>query len=92
MLVVGRKEELYRSAIVVEKFNYLSIASLSTGESVGIKIRYRSPEAPARLEQVEASSLRALFDDPQPAITPGQAAVFYRGDLVLGGGIIRGSG
>ena len=39
-----RKEELYRSAIVVEKFNYLSIASLSTGESVGIKIRYRSPK------------------------------------------------
>ncbi len=92
-LVVGKKEELYRPAVEVESFNYVSTGSLSAGQEVAIKIRYRSPEAPARMEQIDSPGLvRAVFKNPQPAVTPGQAAVFYQGDLVLGGGIIRAAG
>ncbi len=89
-LVVGRKKDLFQAVVEVESFNYVSASSLIAGQDAKIKIRYRSPEVPARLEQVEGSGfVRAVFANPQPAVTPGQAAVFYKGDLVLGGGIIR---
>ncbi len=92
ILVVGKKEELFQAAVEVEFFNYVSAGSLKAGQDAKIKIRYRSPEVPARLEQVDGSGfVKAVFENPQPAVTPGQAAVFYEEDLVLGGGIIRAS-
>ncbi len=92
-LVVGEKEGLYQPAVTVESFNYVSTDSLLPGQEVEIKIRYRSPGVLARLEQVgpPPGLVRAVFEKPQPAVTPGQAAVFYRGDLLLGGGIICGT-
>jgi tRNA-specific 2-thiouridylase len=56
---------------------------------VGVKIRYRFEEAPAMLYATEAGAM-VRFNAPQRAITPGQAAVFYQGDIVLGGGVIDG--
>ena len=52
------------------------------------QIRYRHPAAPARITPLEASGVKVEFVDPQPAVTPGQAAVFYDGDAVVGGGWI----
>jgi tRNA-specific 2-thiouridylase len=54
-----------------------------------VKIRYRHDPAAARIEPLGATTVRVDFHAPQRAITPGQAAVFYRGDEVLGGGWIR---
>jgi tRNA-specific 2-thiouridylase len=56
---------------------------------VKARTRYRSPEA-AAVASVEGKGARVKFERPQRAITPGQAVVFYRGDEVLGGGIIEG--
>jgi tRNA-specific 2-thiouridylase len=55
-----------------------------------VKIRYRHPEAPAAIERLEDGRVEIRFDAPQRAITPGQAAVFYDGDVCLGGGVIEG--
>jgi tRNA-specific 2-thiouridylase len=54
-----------------------------------VRIRYRSNEAPATITPSEAGRVRVEFDEPQAAITPGQAAVFYDGDAVVGGGWIE---
>ena len=53
-----------------------------------VKIRYKSAEAPARVEVVDGTSAEVTFDEPQRAVTPGQGAVVYQGDLVVGGGWI----
>jgi len=56
---------------------------------VTIKIRYNVAEVPARLYPLEGGRTRVVFDQPQAAISPGQAGVCYQGDLVLGGGWIE---
>jgi tRNA-specific 2-thiouridylase len=55
---------------------------------VHVKIRHRHEGAPAVLEKASSDEAQITFDDPQRAITPGQAAVFYDGDIVVGGGWI----
>ena len=56
---------------------------------VTVKIRHQHQPAPAMIEAVGADEVRVTFDEPQRAITPGQAAVFYDGDVVVGGGWIE---
>jgi tRNA-specific 2-thiouridylase len=85
-ITVGRKEDLLSSTFSIENANWL-IDSGSIKETVEIKIRYRHEAAPGRLI-FEGDSITAEFLEPQRAITPGQSAVFYEGDRVLGGGII----
>lgn len=88
-IVVGARDGLYRSAADLEQLNLVALAALEGEESVMVKIRYRAPAVPARLLPLPGGEgARLHFDQPQPAVTPGQAAVFYRGDLVLGGGLI----
>ena len=88
-LVVGEREELYRPGLEVKGLNLIAIPALTEELPVTVKIRYRSPAVPAVLQPLgDQTAARVIFEQPQPAVTPGQAAVFYRGDLVLGGGII----
>lgn len=87
-VIVGRKADLYRHELVVADVNWVSIPPPSAAQQASVKIRYRIPPAPAGLFPEEQNRVRVRFDEPQPAVTPGQAAVFYQGDLVLGGGII----
>ncbi len=63
----------------------------SAGTELAVRIRHRHPVIPARLAAAVADEVRVLFEGTGPAVTPGQAAVFYRGDLVLGGGWIDGA-
>jgi tRNA-specific 2-thiouridylase len=63
-------------------------SSAMTGLRVTAKIRHRHEPAPALLEPAPNGEVRVIFDEPQRAITPGQAVVFYDGDLVVGGGWI----
>jgi tRNA-specific 2-thiouridylase len=90
-LVVGRREELYSRSLIATGVNWLSIAEPAASVRAAVRIRYRSAEAPATVTPLEAGAARVEFDEPQPAITPGQAAVFYDGDSVVGGGWIRSS-
>src|SRR5262249_8799232 len=88
-LVVGRRNELYGRSMVVTGVNWVSINRPEAQIRAGVRIRYRSPESPATVTRLESGKARIDFDEPQPAITPGQAAVFYDKDAVLGGGWIE---
>jgi tRNA-specific 2-thiouridylase len=88
-LVVGSRADLYSKSFVATGVNWLSIAPGPDVVRASVRIRYRSPEAPATITQIETNQARVEFDEPQAAITPGQAAVFYDGDVVVGGGWIK---
>jgi tRNA-specific 2-thiouridylase len=68
--------------------NLISVDDLSNPMRVAVKIRHRHEAAPAVVEKSGADEILVTFDQPQRAITPGQAAVFYDGDVVVGGGWI----
>lgn len=87
-LVVGSREELLRRVLIAERINWVSVPSVSQSRRADVKIRSRHEAAPAVLTPRSDGQVRVDFDAPQSAVTPGQAAVFYDGDLVLGGGWI----
>jgi tRNA-specific 2-thiouridylase len=88
---IGGNEDLMRRECSVEDTNWISISPPETPLSAKVQIRYRHPAAMARLSR-EDGIVRVAFDTPQRAITPGQSAVFYNRDTVLGGGRIRDVG
>jgi tRNA-specific 2-thiouridylase len=73
----------------IRDVNWISIATLEAPARASVKIRHRHEPAAATVEPIDATFARVTFDEPQRAITPGQAAVCYSGDVVLGGGWIR---
>ena len=87
-LVVGKKDELYKSSFIANAVNWIAIAPPTEPVRAAARIRYRAPEAPATITPLGEGRVRVTFDDAQSAITPGQAAVFYQGDVVVGGGWI----
>lgn len=87
-VVLGREGRQMASALVAEKINYLSILPPEEPRRITARIRYQAPDAPALLTPLPDGKARVDFDLPQRSITPGQAVVFYDGDLVLGGGTI----
>ena len=88
-VVVGDDAELRSETCEVRDVNWISFAVLDAPVRATVKMRHRHEPAAATVEPIGATSARVMFDAPQRAITPGQAAVFYSGDLVLGGGWIR---
>ena len=88
-VVVGDDRELHAQECIVRDTNWIAVERPSAGLRVEAKIRHKHTPAPATLFP-EGDSVRVEFDEPQRAITPGQAAVFYQDDLVLGGGWIDG--
>jgi tRNA-specific 2-thiouridylase len=92
-VVVGHDAELHRDTCEVERVNWLSIARLEKPLEVMAKIRHKHEPAPATIEPAPGNAggvtVRVKFHVPQRAITPGQAAVFYQDDLVVGGGWIQ---
>jgi len=87
-VVVGSEEGLYSKAMQVRRTNLISVAELPEPMRVTVKIRHRHEAAPATIERSEGDEISVTFDEPQRAVTPGQAAVFYDGDVVVGGGWI----
>jgi tRNA-specific 2-thiouridylase len=88
-VVVGRNNDLLKNRLVVRDVNWLSIPPISAPSRAQVKIRNKHVAAPAILDRLADNRIEVRFDEPQRAITPGQAAVFYDGDLVLGGGWIE---
>ena len=86
-VVVGPEAALYRDSLTVSRVNYVAGWPPGGPTPVKVKIRYKFEEAPAVLHP-RAEGAEVRFETPQRAITPGQAAVFYRDDAVLGGGFI----
>ncbi len=87
-VVVGGSENLYSKTLVARRTNLISVDDLREPMRVTVKIRHRHEGASATIEKTGADEIRATFDEPQRAVTPGQASVFYDGDVVVGGGWI----
>lgn len=87
-VVVGSNEQLQCNELIADEVSYVSGEPPQTPMNITAKIRYKSPEAEAMLYP-QGQQARLVFEEPQRAITPGQAVVFYSGDVVLGGGIIK---
>ncbi len=87
-VVVGRQEELYARTLRAHGVNLIAVAELTDPMRVAVKIRHRHEPASGVIERSGPDEILVTFDEPQRAITPGQAAVFYSGDMVVGGGWI----
>jgi tRNA-specific 2-thiouridylase len=87
-VVVGRDQELYSPTLRTRRNNLISIERITAPLRVLVKIRHRHAGAMATIEATNNDEILVTFDEPQRAITPGQAAVFYDGDVVVGGGWI----
>ena len=87
-VVLGPHEALFQRGVLVRDVNWISGEAASGEIPVSAKLRYRQPAAPALAQPQEDGSVLLYFEEPQRAVTPGQAAVFYDGEEVLGGGTI----
>jgi tRNA-uridine 2-sulfurtransferase len=87
-VVVGSRAETHSSECMVDRINWVSIEQPSAPIRAAVQVRYRSPAALATVIPLDNGAARIIFDEPQFGITPGQAAVWYDGDVVLGGGIL----
>lgn len=87
-VTLGPENSLYSKTLTARGINLIACERLEQPLRVTVKTRYLQTERPAAAIQTGADELRVEFDEPQRAITPGQAAVLYDGDIVVGGGII----
>lgn len=88
-VVLGKREDLQHSRCVVSGLNMTKYADFEDGMQVTCRSRYRSAGTPATLRHLNDTSVEVLFEEPVFAVTPGQSAVFYEGDDLVGGGIIE---
>lgn len=86
-VIVGEEHELYQKEVLVTDINLLLVDEINDWIDVEVKTRYSSKQARAKIKQ-ENKLIKVVFEEPQRAITPGQSAVFYVDDIVLGGGKI----
>ncbi|GBD95601.1 MAG TPA: tRNA 2-thiouridine(34) synthase MnmA [Nitrospirae bacterium] len=88
-VIVGSREDAMKKNFKVRELNWISIDFLSTPLSANVKIRSTTKEMPAIISPAENGKVIVEFEKPQWAPAPGQSAVFYSGDVVIGGGIIE---
>ena len=87
-VIVGEEAQLYKKEIEVRDINLLLVDKINKWLDVTVKTRYSAKEAKAKIIQEDPNTIKVIFNEPQKAITPGQSAVFYIDDIVLGGGKI----
>lgn len=91
-VVLGRAEELLTGEVETEDFNWVSLAPTDRPFRCVAQLRYRGKEIPATAVPLGEGRVRLVLDEPQRAPAPGQAAVLYDGDLLLGGGTVTNRG
>ena len=87
-VVLGNANEVFSDKLFANNLNFMAIEDLDCEMEVEAKIRYSHKGAKCRIKKTSQDELVCIFEEPQRAITPGQAVVFYQGDYVLGGGTI----
>ena len=87
-VIVGSAEDLVSEEFEIDRVNWVSRGEMQEVREVTVKIRYSHPGSSATFTPLEGKRARLRLHEPQKAVTPGQAAVFYEGDMVLGGGWI----
>ena len=88
-VVLGPNDALFSKELWASAVNFITVDKLTEPMRVTAKARYRMKDVPATIEPAEDGLVHVIFDEPQRAITPGQAVVFYDGQYVVGGGIIE---
>ena len=88
-VILGESAELFSPTLTATDINLIPFETLPGDLRVTVKIRYSHPPQPATVRQTGTDELHITFDQPQRAITPGQAVVLYDGDTVVGGGTIQ---
>ncbi len=88
VIEVDDEEGLYQKEFTTRDINLMMFDKLTKPLDVNVKIRYKDEGAPAVIEQINNDCIKVIFKEPKKAITPGQSAVFYLGEDVVGGGII----
>lgn len=88
-IIVGNKNDVRKRELMVHKINWLGISQPKRPIMAKVKIRHGSQESSAVITPLPQRHARIVFNRPQEAITPGQSVVFYKGHLVLGGGVIK---
>lgn len=88
-VTLGKESELYSRMLTAKDINLISCARLEQPIRLKAKVRYRQAEQWATVTQLDADTLQIEFDEPQRAVTKGQAVVLYDGDIVVGGGTIQ---
>lgn len=89
LVVLGESDEVFSSELVASNLNFISMEKLDLHKKIKAKIRYSAREADAEIIPMSDNKVKVVFSSPQRAITPGQAIVFYEGDIVVGGGTIE---
>lgn len=88
-VIAGDEDKLYSDSLTVKNINWIGITSLETSRECNVRIRYRHEESPAVITPIEDGRVSVKFKEMQKSVTPGQYAVFYDNDTVLGGGVIE---
>ncbi len=88
-VILGRGEELFSKSLTASGINLIACERISSPLRLRAKVRYKQREQWATVEQTAEDRLRVDFDEPQRAVTPGQAVVLYDGSCVVGGGTIE---
>lgn len=90
-VIVGERERATQPECSAGRVNWVSIPAPTTPIRAEVRVRYRSPAVPVTVIPLADNRMKLVFDEPQFSVTPGQAAVLYDNDLLLGGGIIEKS-
>lgn len=88
-VILGEENEVFTDMLIADDMNFISIPGLENEMRVAAKIRYSAKEAVAVIMPVTDDCVQVRFDNPQRAVTPGQSVVFYDGDIIIGGGVIK---
>jgi tRNA-uridine 2-sulfurtransferase len=88
-VVLGKKTDLLSSETTLSNIHFIPLDTLDASTKVMVKIRYRSPLVSAVIHPMQSGRVRVVFQKPVSGLCPGQSAVFYDGDTILGGGIIE---
>lgn len=88
-VIIGEKEDLMGASLIADKNNFILMDRLEKPMDVTVKIRYKAEEVPATILPLDDGRVKVEFKEPERAITPGQAVVYYWNDYVVGGGVIQ---